>query len=52
MGVQKKCKDADETTIYAEISKNMNKYVLCEWLDEFGGICDHARILRHQHDER
>ena len=43
MGVQKKCKDANETTINAEIFKNMNKDVLCEWLEEVWGICDRAR---------
>ena len=44
MGVQKKCKDANETTINAEIFKKMNKDVLCEWLEEVWGICDRARI--------
>ena len=42
MGVQKKCKDANETTINAEIFKKMNKDVLCEWLEEVWGICDRA----------
>ena len=44
MGVQKKCKDANETTINAEIFKKINKDVLCEWLEEVWGICDRARI--------
>ena len=52
MGVQKKCKDADETTIDAEILKKMNKDVLCEWLEEVWRICDRARhILQYQHNE-
>ena len=44
MGVQKKCKDANETKINAEIFKKMNKDVLCEWLEEVWGICDRVRI--------
>ena len=43
MGEQKKCKDANEATIDAEILKKMNKDVLCEWLEEVWGICDHIR---------
>ena len=43
MGVQKKCKDANEATIDAEILKKMNKDVLCEWLEEVWGICDRIR---------
>ena len=42
MGVQQKCKDADKTTINAEIFKKMNKDVLCEWLEEVWGICYRA----------
>ena len=40
MGAQKKCRDADETKIDAEISKNMNKHVFV------------SGILWYPHDER
>ena len=42
MGVQRKCKDADETSIDTEILKKMNKDVLCGWLEEIWGICSRA----------
>ena len=45
IGVQKKCNDADETTIVidVEILKNKNNNVLCEWMEEVCSKCDCLR---------
>ena len=42
-GVQRKCKDADEGTIDAEVLKKVNKEVLCEWLEEAWGMFERFR---------
>lgn len=43
-GVQRKCKDADEETIDAEMLKKVNKEVLCEWLEEAWNMFERFRI--------